>query len=234
LTILYYLPFQEKHAILFHRSPKNRIFVKHMQYLNLRQQLKDFLVFSLNDIRKIEPSFHRQRLNEWQNKGYIRKVVNEHYIFSDPDIDETALFFIANSIYKPSYISLESALSYYGLIPEAVYAVTSVASRTTRSFHSELANFTYRKIKPNLLFGYRLISRDGHNFKMAEAEKALLDYFYLNPRLKTAGDFEELRINKEIFREQTNIEKMKDYLKLFGNIALEKRACKFLNFMDDA
>lgn len=205
-----------------------------MQYLNLRRQLKDFLVFSLNDIRKIEPSFHRQRLNEWQNKGYIRKVVNEYYIFSDLNIDETALFFIANTIYKPSYISLESALSYYELIPEAVYSITSVASRTTRSFDSELANFSYRKIKPNLLFGYRLISRDGHNFKMAEAEKALLDYFYFNPGCKTAGDFEGLRINKEIFREQVDMEKMKSYLRLFENKALGKRVFKFLNFMSNA
>ena len=43
-----------------------------MKFLELKNELKDFPVFSLNDIRNIEPDFHRRRLNEWQNKGYIK------------------------------------------------------------------------------------------------------------------------------------------------------------------
>ncbi|GAI56933.1 unnamed protein product, partial [marine sediment metagenome] len=96
-----------------------------MKYLELKSELRDFTIFSLNEIRNIEPGFHRRRLNEWQDKGYIKKVVRGYYIFSDLKLSEEILFKIANRIYLPSYISLESALSYYHLIPESVYGITS-------------------------------------------------------------------------------------------------------------
>lgn len=199
-----------------------------MQYLELKEHFKDFVVFSLNDIKKVEPSFHRQRLNEWQSKGYIKKIINEYYLFSDTEISEPALFLIANTIYNPSYISFEMALSHYGLIPEGVYTVTSATSRTTRKFHADLAPFSYRRIKPELFFGYTLIAYKGHAFKMAEIEKAVLDYMYLNPAIKTIADFSGLRFNKDSFREQADMEKFKKYLLQFGNRSLEKRAANFL------
>lgn len=204
-----------------------------MQYLELREQLKNFIVFSLGDIKKIDPSFHRQRLNEWQKKNYIKKVIREHYIFSDQEIDEQVLFIIANKIFDPSYISLEMALSYYNLIPEGVYSVTSVTSRKTYVFNSSLARFSYCKIKPEIMFGYRLVSHKNHIFKIAEIEKALLDYFYINPKIKTDGQFSELRINEEVF-ERLDLKKLKRYLIQFGNKSLEKRANNFVKFMKHA
>jgi len=44
-----------------------------MQYLKLREFLKDFTVFSLTDIKRVDSHFHRRGLNEWQEKGYIKK-----------------------------------------------------------------------------------------------------------------------------------------------------------------
>lgn len=205
-----------------------------MRYLELKEQLKDFLVFSLNDIRKIEPSFHRQRLNEWQDKGYIKKIVNEYYVFSDAEMSESALFAIANKIYEPSYVSLEMALSFYQLIPESVYGVTSVTSRKTYEFSTSMARFSYRKIKPELMFGYRLVSSGGRTSKIADPEKAILDYFYLNPKLKTSGDFEELRMNADNFREQADIEKINRYLSLYKSKALEKRTSQFIKYITHA
>lgn len=219
---------------MFRRSPKKRTFKEYMQYLELKEQLNDFIVFSLNDIKKIDASFHRQRLNEWQNKDYIKKIVKEYYIFSDLKIDEAVLFFAANKIYDPAYISLEMALSYYGLIPESVYGITSVTSRKTYVFNSSLATFSYHKIKSELMFGYKLVSLQNHNFKMAEIEKAILDYFYIHPKLKTDEDFEELRINADIFKEKVDLEKMKKYLAQFNNKALEKRINRFIKFIKHA
>jgi len=46
-----------------------------MKYIELNKFLKDFTIFSLNDIKKIDKNFHRRMLNEWQNKGYIKKVI---------------------------------------------------------------------------------------------------------------------------------------------------------------
>lgn len=202
-----------------------------MQYIELKEHFKDFTVFSLNDIKKVEPSFNRQRLNEWQDKGYIKKIINEYYIFSDTKIDEPTLFVLANTIYHPSYISFEMAFSYYHLIPEGVYTVTSATSRTTRKFSTEPATFAYRHIKPALLFGYTLVAYKNQTFKIAEIEKAVLDYLYLNPSIKTTTDFKGLRFNTASFHEQADVEKMKRYLAQFGSRSLEKRVDNFLTFI---
>lgn len=203
-----------------------------MQYLEIRASLRDFMVFSANDILKIDPAFHRQRLSEWQKKGYIKKIIKGYYIFSDLRLNESVLFIVANRIFDPSYISLEMALSYHGLIPESVYSITSATSRKSYNFNSSLARFSYNKIKPDLMFGYQLVNYENHNFKMAEAEKAILDYFYINSKLKTEGEFEELRINRDIFQEKVDMEKFKRYLAQFNNKALEKRVNRFIKYID--
>jgi len=92
-----------------------------MKYLELKSELRDFTIFSLNEIRNIEPGFHRRRLNEWQDKGYIKKVVRGYYIFSDLKLSEETLFKIANRIYLPSYISLESAFFFIYLFRLTFY-----------------------------------------------------------------------------------------------------------------
>lgn len=205
-----------------------------MQYLELKKRFKDSLVFTLNDIKKIEPFFHRQRLNDWQNKGYIKKIIKGHYIFLDLEINDQVLFFIANKIFEPSYISLEMALSYYGLIPESVYEITSVSSKKTYAFKLPMAQFSYKKIKPELMFGYKLVNFNNHVFKIAEVEKAILDFFYINSKYKTMEDIEELRFSKDIFLEKVSLEKLKNYLKQFKSAALEKRINLFVDFITHA
>lgn len=203
-----------------------------MSYLKIKENLKNFIIFSASDISKVDVDFHKQRLSEWQKKGCIKKVIKGYYIFSDLAMNESVLFIIANKIFDPSYISLEMALAYYGLIPESVYGVTSVTSRKTYIFNSSLAQFSYRKIKPKLMFGYQLIKYENHNFKMAEIEKAILDYFYINSKLKNEGEFEELRINRDMFLEKVDLGKLKQYLIQFNNKAMEKRVNQFIKYIN--
>jgi predicted transcriptional regulator of viral defense system len=203
-----------------------------MIFLAFKEKLKDFVVFNLNDIRKIDARFDLRRLNEWQQKGYIRMIRRGHYAFSDLEINDSALFLVANKIYAPSYISLEMALSYYNLIPEAVYGITSVASRKTKNFRTDFGEFIYRHIKPALLFGYKLITYKDQNIKVAEVEKAILDYFYLNAHLNTKDDFNGLRFNAEEFRELSDKNKLNNYLTAFGNKRLEARMKKFLKYIN--
>jgi len=205
-----------------------------MQFFELKTQLNNFLVFSTQDIEKIDSDFHNQRLSEWQKKDYIKKITKEYYIFSDLEINESVLFLIANKIYSPSYISLEMAFSYYNLIPEAVYGTTSVTSNKTNSFETNFGEFIYRHIKPELMFGYKLVKYKNHNFRIAEIEKAVIDYFYLNPHLKTKNDFVEMRFNNEEFRALADKSKLNRYLKAFNNKSLEKRVKRFLNHIDYA
>ena len=96
---------------------KTHILAINIQYAVHRTErtTKNFKIFNLNDIRKIEENFDLRRLNEWQKKNYIKKIRQGFYIFSDLEINEQALFIIANRIHEPSYISLEMALSFTGL-----------------------------------------------------------------------------------------------------------------------
>lgn len=203
-----------------------------MQYIEIKDNLKDFLVFSANDILKVDPDFHKQRLSEWQKKGYMKKISKGYYVFSDAEFNESFLFIIANKIFDPSYISLEMALSYYGLIPESVYGITSVTSKKTYKFSAPIGQFGYHHIKPELMFGYKLVNYQNHNFKIAEIEKAILDYFYINSKLREEGEFEELRINRDSFREKVDMEKFRRYLAQFQNKTLEKRVNRFIKYLN--
>ena len=205
-----------------------------MQYLDLKTKLKDFQVFSIKDIEKIDSSFHKQRLSEWQKKEYVKKVRQGLYVFSDFEIKEQTLFTIANRIYEPSYISLEMALSIYGLIPEAVYSITSVTSQKTKTWDTPFGNFIYRHLKPELFFGYELREYQGHYYQIAEIEKAILDYLYFNSKMKNNESFNGLRLNTDEFKEKINIEKFNKYLIAFENKALTQRVKSFLNYINHA
>ncbi|MBU1147626.1 MAG: hypothetical protein KKD11_04670 [Candidatus Omnitrophica bacterium] len=205
-----------------------------MQYIELKENLKDFTVFSLADIKAIDSVFHRRRLNEWQDKGYIKKIIRGYYVFSDIEINENALFEIANRIYSPSYISFEMALSYYGLIPEAVYGVTSAATRRTYRFKTFAGEFLYRSVKPGLFFGYNIAGDDKKRFKIACPEKAILDYFYMHPAIKEASDFIDLRINRKVFMEVVSLKKLKILLRKFRQKSLNKRIRNFMEFIRHA
>ena len=205
-----------------------------MQYLELKNSFKDFTVFSLADIKKIDASFHRRRLNEWQDKHYIAKVIKGYYISSDLEIDENVLFEIANRIYRPSYISFETALSYYHLIPESVYGISSASTRRTYSFKTIIGEFSYKTIKWDLFFGYDLVRHNNKYIKIASTEKAILDFFYLHPHIKREPDFTSLRINKNIFLKQVNQERLYRFLDRFAKKALTKRVKSFLEFIKNA
>jgi predicted transcriptional regulator of viral defense system len=205
-----------------------------MRFIELKKVFKDFTLFSLNDIKKWDNAFFRVRLNEWQNKGYIKKVIKGYYIFSDLELNENVLYEIGNRIYKPSYISFQTAFSYYSLIPESVYTITSATTRKTSYFKTPIAEFVYRTIAPRLFFGYHLVKYDHQYFKMASMEKAILDYFYVHADIKGKNDFESLRINKDIFSEQIHDEILYQYLEKFAQKALAKRIRSFLEFLNHA
>lgn len=202
-----------------------------MKYLEFREALKSFTLFSIREIRKVDSHFHRRRLNDWQEKGYIKKIIRGYYVFADLELNENVLFEIANKIFIPSYVSLEMALSYYRLIPESVYVVTSVSSCKPYKFSTPVGTFSYRKIKPSLFFGQDLVEYSGKRIKIASIEKAILDYFYLNPHI---AEYSSLRINSESFWEQINEDKLFTFLEKFSQKRLSKTINQFWKFMNNA
>lgn len=202
-----------------------------MNFIHFKNSLRDFPVFSIADIRAAHGSFDRRRLSEWQQKGYIKKIVKGYYLFSDVDLNESLLLAIANKIYKPSYISFETAMSHFRLIPESIYMITSASTKRTSLFETPMARFSYRTIKPALFFGYSLLPG---GIKMAFMEKAILDYFYLNPALRSENDFASLRINREEMLSQLNKERLTDYMQRFSQKRLSKRAEHFFEWLEYA
>jgi len=94
------------------------------------------------------------------------------------------LYALAQHVHGPSYVSLESALSWHGWIPEAVHAVTSVSFKKSRQFKTPLGIFSYDRVPQRLFYSEveRLTHASGNVFLMARPLKALADYVYVRKR----------------------------------------------------
>jgi predicted transcriptional regulator of viral defense system len=202
-----------------------------MKYLEFRERLLPLGFFSIPNIKIFFPDFDNRRLVEWQDKGYLIKIINKWYVFAEIEQSMEGLYRIANKIYQPSYVSLESAFSYYNLIPEGVFTITSVSTKKTSTFDTPIGNFGYRSIQSSLFFGYQIKQVGNMHFAMADLEKCILDYLYLHPNLVRIEDFEALRLNPTSLS-QIKWELMKDYLKIYDNKSLEKRAEGLINYVD--
>ncbi|KKP46281.1 MAG: hypothetical protein UR39_C0012G0003 [Candidatus Woesebacteria bacterium GW2011_GWA1_33_30] len=122
-------------------------------------------------------------------------------------------FTIANKLYFPSYISLDTALSYYNLIPETVYSITSVTSKSTKEFETMNKRFAYFKIKKDAFLGYGPVMLEGEIVYIAHSEKAVADMLYLNFLKKR-------EYNDRMDWSKINLNKLKSYLKLFSKKGL--------------
>ena len=203
-----------------------------MKFRDFQTQVRDLPAFNLNDVRKFDPDFHRQQLSDWLDRGYIQSLAGGFYLLADSQIDESYLFMLANRIYEPSYISRESALANYHVIPESVLGVTSVSSRKTKLFESEWGRFSYRSIKPVLMFGYRVVEqRKITKYKIASLEKAVLDYLYWNTGIDTSEDFVGLRWNRQELLGLEDNPLFKKYLKIFDNKALNRRVGMLMEYI---
>jgi len=152
-------------------------------------------------------------LERLTQKGILKRLIKKKYLFVFSESDD---FQIANFLYSPSYISLESALSFYGIITQFPYQITSITPKKTKTIKTLGKEFSYAQIKPQLFFGYEKKEK----FLIAIPEKALLDYLYLcskGLRSFERDDFDLKTINKKKFLfllKETRQEKLKKFLKL--------------------
>ena len=197
-----------------------------MKFIDLYNRFYEYPLLDKREVKKIYPDVDSRRFYEWQQKGYLKKIANNFYIFPNKKITDAELKFISNKLYEPSYISLEMALSIHSLIPESVFVFTGVSTRRTKKISNDLGNFHYRKIKNELFFGFNIVSKQGINYKIAEPEKALLDFLYLRSDIKDKKDLEELRINPYVYKEDLNRDKLERYLNLFRSRTLNSKINK--------
>lgn len=137
----------------------------------------------------------RRQLDRWVKSGRVVQLRRGVYAVSPPYRTESPHpFLVANHLRKPSYVSLQSALSHYGVIPESVPVTTSITMSRPEELQTPLGRFLFRHVKKSVFFGYSQTEiSQGLPVFLALPEKALLDLLYLTPGSDSPAYLEELR-----------------------------------------
>ncbi|MCG8431219.1 MAG: hypothetical protein MJA29_08595, partial [Candidatus Omnitrophica bacterium] len=155
-----------------------------MNFTEFREKTQDWPLIPAREAVRLgrEPQAMRNQLTRWQKRGLLVALKRGLYLLNARDRKvQPGRFFLSNQLMTPSYISMESALQYYGFIPEAVADVTAITTRKTVRFGNDAGMFLYQHIKPEAFRGF-LSKRDesGQEFFIASPEKAVVDFLYLN------------------------------------------------------
>jgi predicted transcriptional regulator of viral defense system len=196
-----------------------------MNYLEFKNRMFDLACFNTHQVYAWNPDFDRNNFVRWVKKGLLVRLRQGYYTFPEYKNKPDFTLFFANRIYRPSYISLHTALAFYGIIPEAVVQITSVTSLKTASFQNEFGEYEYKSIREELMFGYdfKTIAND-QSLQLAQPEKALLDLLYLYPFYNSEQEMEELRLDEDFLLDELDLQRLEDYLSRFKSKALQKRA----------
>ncbi|HPR18367.1 MAG TPA: hypothetical protein PLD62_08980 [Candidatus Cloacimonadota bacterium] len=180
--------------------------------------------FSINQIYAWQLEFDRNNLTRWLKKGYLIHLRQGYYTFPEYQKNVDYLYYFANKIYKPSYISLQTALSFYGIIPESVVNITSVTTLKTAAFQNDFSNYAYKSIKANHYFGFtaRQIV-DEKTVLLATPEKAIVDFLYFYPFYRTEQDFLDLRFDEDFMSQELQHDAIKEICDSFQSKALDNR-----------
>ena len=200
-----------------------------MKFLDFHKTFSPLGCFDINQIRAWDNTIDRTTIDRWVNDGLLIRLRNGLFAFNDWTERAGSEFVAANKVCRPSYVSLYSALSYYGMIPEFVAQTTSVTTVKTMTFNTPVGTFSFRHIKPPYFFGYQpIVTSAGQSAMFASPEKALLDLLYLEPSLKTADDMAQLRIDDDFLHEKFDLPAAKDIIAHLDNNALTQRFSLFL------
>jgi predicted transcriptional regulator of viral defense system len=144
----------------------------------------------------VDPMSIRRQLSRWTDSGRLYQLRRGLYAVAPPfQKVRPHPFLVANRMVLGSYVSLQSALAHYGLIPEAVWMTTSVTSSRPGRWETPLGVYEFRHIQSDLLTGYRWLEvADDQRAYVASPEKALLDLVYLEPEGDSAPYLKELRL----------------------------------------
>lgn len=195
-----------------------------MNFIEFRKRFLSLACFTTDQVYAAYPEFNRNNLVNWVSKGYLIRLRQGYFAFPEYKESRDFTLYLANFIYKPSYISLHTALSFYGIIPESVPAITSVTTLKTKTFNNNYGGYSYKNIKPELMFGYDLRDMEGgRRIMFATPEKALADLLYLYPFYNTESEIEELRLDESYMEDDFNTERLMEFSCRIGSKALSNR-----------
>lgn len=175
-------------------------------------------IFSFEDALLFFPQEKRQNLKRmvlrWKKQGRIVALKRGLYELTYPDDFHIPDLFVANCLYGPSYVSLETALSNYSIIPEISMGVTSISTKPTRRFKNKHGLFIYRSVNPVAYTGYTIQKEAGFDIRIAEPEKAIVDYIYFKTLRGKKIDFSQERLDRGVIKRLSR-KKMVAYAKLY-------------------
>jgi predicted transcriptional regulator of viral defense system len=175
-----------------------------MEFTELLEIIQDEPVFDTGLLLAgdANPREVRRQLSRWRQAGKIYQLRRGLYCLVPPfQKVKPHPFLVANRLIPASYVSLQSALAYYGMIPEHVPVTTSVTPSRSAHWETPLGIFGFRHIQLDFFYGYRLADlREKQQAFIASPEKALLDLVYLEPGGDTPDYLTELRL--------TNLERL--------------------------
>lgn len=180
-----------------------------LNYIKAAQVLREkgisiFTPLDFQRIFRISSYASKNFISRHLKTGLFIKVRNGVYIFAENKPSE---FLAANKLYQPSYISFETALSYYHIIPETIYTIFSATPKPSREFKAIGKVFCFHRMKKELFFGYKPQKVKGATVLIAEPEKALVDYLYF------------VDLGKKVLNERINVKKIsKRYIKNIARI----------------
>ena len=196
-----------------------------MEFDHLLEIVKDEPVFETGLLLagKVDPKDVRRQLSRWTQTGRILQLRRGLYTLS-PTFQKVQPhpFVVANHLVRSSYVSLQSALAYYGLIPEYVARVMSVTTGRPGHWDTPLGSYAFQHIKIGMFQGYRLLTLTaGQAAFVAMPEKALLDLVYLQPGGDSKEYLSELRLQK---LESMDLTELKRQVDLYGSSKLRRAA----------
>jgi len=177
----------------------------------------------------VNPDNVRLQLTRWKNTGRIYQLRRGLYAIAPPyQKIKPHPFVIANRLRKASYVSCQSALAFYGLIPEYVFQTISATGNRPGTWETPFGNYRFRHLKPALLRGYQMTEFvGGQRALVATPEKALLDLVYLQPGGDSPTYLAELRLQNlnrldldELRGQAACFDAIKQYRALDGIISL--------------
>jgi predicted transcriptional regulator of viral defense system len=179
----------------------------------------------------------RRFIGQLIKKGYIVRVKKGLYVWGEQlDFEGYSKEILANLIYGPSYISLESALSFHGLIPERVETVTSVTFKKNKLFKTPVGSFEYVHLyKGAYATGVNLhVINQTENYLIAGPEKALLDYIALRVRRIDSDTHLSQLLTEDIRIDQDEFDNLRtDLLIQYGAFYRSRVIQKFIKKVTD-
>ncbi|HPC36872.1 MAG TPA: hypothetical protein P5268_09580 [Candidatus Marinimicrobia bacterium] len=197
-----------------------------MKFETLRQKLQKRPFFESLEIETLLGQSEQAalpRISRWVNQGKLIQLRRGKYLLPPQyQVLSANPFYISNYLYCPSYVSLYTALQYYGCIPEAVKVIQAVTTRQTASWETAIGRFQYFSIKPERFFGYTEIkfgNGEQQRALIADLEKALIDVCYFSPGEWNLNRWSELRLQH---CELINLERLRDYSAQMKSIKIER------------